>query len=272
MRKNYRLLLIIFILIFLLVGCNVNTSTNNEIYNKTYDVNISITEFEDLIVAVGEKCEKGTIGVTNYSNNGLTLAIQGTGSGFIYKGIAKLSNGDLKDINEVQDSDKVLEYIYYAVTNYHVIENSRLIKIYFGEGFSEEEAKIIAKDKNQDLAILKFSSKLYLNPLVLGNSDNVKKGQFAIAIGSPQGFDFFNSLTLGVISYPNRLIEDEYGKNLFIQTDVAINPGNSGGPLINIYGEVIGVNTMKLVDEEIDLMGFSIPINIVKEFIKNNVN
>jgi hypothetical protein len=64
--------------------------------------------------------------------------------------------------------------------------------------------------------------------------------------------------------------QDEYGRNLFIQTDVAINPGNSGGPLINLNGEVIGVNTMKLVDEEIDSMGFSIPINVVKEFIKNN--
>ena len=111
---------------------------------------------------------------------------------------------------------------------------------------------------------------MYLLPLVLGNSDNVKKGQFAIAIGSPQGYEYFNSMTLGIVSYPNRLIVDEYGKNLFIQVDVAINPGNSGGPLLNIYGEVIGVNTMKLVEEDVDLMGFSIPVNVVKQFIEKN--
>lgn len=269
--KNICKYFLLLFFAFTLVGCSSAASTNNEIYNKTYDVNISITEFEDLIVAVGEKCEKGTIGVTNYGNAGLTLGIQGTGSGFIYKGEAILENGQKKDVNHLNNNEKVIEYTYYAITNYHVIEDSNLIKIYLGDDFSEVTAKLIAKDKNQDLAILKFSSKLHLTPLTLGNSDNIRKGQFAIAMGSPQGYDYFNSLTLGVISYPNRLIKDEYGENLFIQTDVAINPGNSGGPLINIHGEVIGVNTMKLVDEEIDSMGFSIPINIVKEFIQNNV-
>ena len=78
-------------------------------------------------------------------------------------------------------------------------------------------------------------------------------------------------MNLGNISCPNRVIKDEYGENLFIQTDVAINPGNSGGPLLNINGDVVGVNTMKLVTSDIDLMSFSIPINIVKEFIKKNL-
>lgn len=269
MKKIYKFLLL-SILLFTLVGCNTDTSTTNEIYNKTYDVNISITEFQDLVVAVGEKCDKGTIGVTNYVNNGLTLVVQATGSGFVYRGEALLINGEVKDIKDVKDSDNVKEFNYYAITNYHVIEDSIVVKAYFGENFDEVKAKVIAKEKNKDLAIINFKTSLYLEPLELGNSDNVKKGQFAIAIGSPQGYEYFNSLTLGVISYTNRLIEDEYGRNLFIQTDVAINPGNSGGPLINLNGEVIGVNTMKLVDEEIDSMGFSIPINVVKEFIKNN--
>ena len=174
------------------------------------------------------------------------------------------------EVTDVTEKDKVIGYTYYAITNHHVIEDGMTIKVYIGPQDLYIKASVIAKDKNKDLAIIKFDSYLHLIPLELGNSDNLKKGQFAIALGSPQGYEYYNSMTLGIISYPNRLIADEYGENLYIQVDVAINPGNSGGPLLNIYGEVIGVNTMKLVDEEIDLMGFSIPINIVKEFIKKN--
>lgn len=268
--KKIQKIIILLIFVFTFVGCNTNKDTNNQIYNKTYDVTIDIVEFQDLIVAVGEKCDSGTIGVTNYISNGLSLVVNATGSGFIYEGTATLLDGSVKNINDVFESDKVKMYNYTAITNYHVIEDAMVIKAYFGEKYEEAKANVIAKDKNKDLAIITFSTSLYLVPLELGNSDNVKKGQFAIAIGSPQGYEFFNSLTLGTISYTNRLVDDEYGKNLFIQTDVAINPGNSGGPLLNIYGEVIGVNTMKLVDEEIDLMGFSIPVNVVKEFIKKN--
>lgn len=261
---------LLFLMIFTLVGCNQNSNTTNEIYNKTYDVSIDIIEFQDLIVAVGEKCDKGTIGVTNYKSNGLTFTVNATGSGFIYEGTATLFDGSVVNVKDIKVSDRVIKYSYFAITNYHVIEGAMVVKAYFGDSFDEVKADVVATNKNKDLAIIKFDTSLYLTPLELGNSDNVKKGQFAIAIGSPQGYDFFNSLTVGIISYANRSIEDEYGKNLFIQTDVAINPGNSGGPLLNIYGEVIGVNTMKLVDEEIDLMGFSIPINVVKEFINKN--
>lgn len=267
-KINRILMLIIFMVV--LVGCNANSSTTNEIYNKTYDVNISIAEFEDLIVAVGEKCDKGTIGVTNYGSSGVSYYLQSTGSGFIYKGEALLINGQKKNINDLEDSDQVVEYNYYAITNYHVIENASVVMAYFGEGFEEKKAKVLAVDKAKDIAVILFYSDLYLTPLELGNSDNLKKGQFTISIGSPGGYIHFNSLTFGVISSPNRLIEDEYGENLFIQVDVSLNPGNSGGPLINLNGEVIGVNTMKIIYQNYDSLGFSIPINVVKEFLKNN--
>lgn len=266
-------LLLLFICLLFLTGCTTSTKTNNEIYNKTYNVTIDINQFEDLIVSVGEKCNNGTIGVENYTSNGYTTQVNGTGSGFVFDGEAELYDGTTIKLDKVEDNMNVRIFTYYAITNYHVIEGAKALKIYFGENKSKASASVISKDKKKDLAIITFSTSLYLSPLELGNSDNLKQGQFAIAIGSPQGFDYFNSLTLGIVSYPNRLLEDEYGnKNIYIQTDVAINPGNSGGPLLNINGQVIGVNTMKLVDEEIDLMGFSIPINVVKEFIKNNMN
>lgn len=274
MKKTKILLLsLLFICLLFLTGCTTSNKTNNEIYNKTYNVTIDINQFEDLIVSVGEKCYSGTIGVENYISNGYTSQINGTGSGFIFDGSATLYDGTIMKLDKVDDNMKVKFYTYYAITNYHVIENAKTLKVYFGENKSKVSASVISQEKKKDLAIITFSTSLYLSPLELGNSDNLKQGQFAIAIGSPQGFDYFNSLTLGIVSYPNRLLEDEYGnKNIYIQTDVAINPGNSGGPLLNINGQVIGINTMKLVDEEIDLMGFSIPINIVKEFIKNNMN
>lgn len=268
--KKIRNYLLLILLSLVLTGCSLQGDTNNDIYYKTYDVSISITEFEDMIVAVGEKCSSGTIGIANYSANGFTLSTQATGSGFIFDGYAILKNGNTIEMDEVTNESNVKEYKYYAITNYHVIEDGVIIKAYFGSQYDEVKATVLATDKSQDLALISFNTTLHLTPLELGDSDDIKKGQFAIAIGSPQGFEFFNSMTCGNISYPSRLISDEYGENLFIQTDVAINPGNSGGPLLNIKGEVIGVNTMKFVDEDIDLMGFSIPINIVKEFIKKN--
>lgn len=266
--KKIKFLLFI-LLIIIITGCNTNTKTTNEIYNKTYNVTVDIAEFENLIVAVGEKCSSGTIGITNYQTNGFTLYVYGTGSGFIYDGVAVLKDESIVSLDEVANQE-VKEFRYKAITNYHVVENNVAIKAYFGPNYKEELCDVIAYDKNKDIALISFTSSLYLQPLELGDSDNVKKGQFAIAIGSPTGFEFFNSLTLGVVSYQSRLITDEYGSNLYIQTDVAINPGNSGGPLLNIHGEVIGVNTMKFVDEEIDSMGFSIPINVIKVFIQKN--
>ena len=262
--------LVLIILIVILSGCNVQTNTTNEIYNKAYDVDINIVEFQDAIVAVGEKCNKGIIGVTNYTTNGFSLIINATGSGFIYEGYAILKDGSTVSLEDSINRN-VKSYTYKAVTNYHVIEGGRKIAAYFGEQYDEAMADVLAYDKKQDIAIISFSTSLYLTPLVFGDSDNIKMGHFAIAIGSPTGYEFFNSLTFGIVSSPNRVIEDDYGRNLFIQTDVAINPGNSGGPLLNIKGEVIGVNTMKFVDDEIESMGFSIPINLVKEFIKRNV-
>ena len=270
MKKIVKLVLVLIVSITLL-GCK-GINAHNEIYNKTYDVNISITEFQDLMVAVGEKCDSGTIGVSTYGINGLETRPISMGSGFVYKGIVNLKDGSSKDILEVKDSDKVKSFTYYAITNYHVIEDGAAVKAYIGSSDIYVKSNVVAVDKTKDLAIIQFDTMVYLTPLQLGNSDDLKKGQFAIAIGSPQGFTYFNSMTLGIVSYPNRVIVDEYGRNLFIQVDVAINPGNSGGPLLNIYGEVIGVNTMKLVDDEIDLMGFAIPINVVKQFINKNTN
>ncbi len=269
MKKIYVILLLIFSIT--LIGCETNKNTTNEIYNKVYNVTLDINSFEETITAVSEKCYKGTIGVANYVTNGYELTLSSIGSGFIYEGFARLKDGTTCTLEESLDRKDVAIYCYRAITNHHVVEGSRIIKAYFGSEYEETVATVLAKDKKLDLAVITFETPLYLPPLELGNSDNVRQGQFAIAIGSPEDFEFFNTLTFGIISAVNRIVSEETGKAVYIQTDVAINPGNSGGPLLNLQGQVIGVNTMKLVDDDIESMGFSIPINIVKEFIKKRL-
>ena len=132
---------------------------------------------------------------------------------------------------------------------------------------------VVWADSDLDLAIVKINaSKLkYLN---LGDSDNVKLGQIAYAIGNPIGVEFQRTVTSGIISGIDRTIkiEDENGETYMedlLQTDATINPGNSGGPLINENGEVIGINTVKI--EEAEGIGFAVPINIIKPIIESFV-
>ncbi|HHU56602.1 MAG TPA: PDZ domain-containing protein [Acholeplasmataceae bacterium] len=144
--------------------------------------------------------------------------------------------------------------------------------MYFGEEDEEIKATLMEQDPQVDLAVIRFEYAKYIQPLEFADSDQLKKGSFAIALGNPSGY--YGSATFGIISYPKRYIEEDIDNDRiidweaeYIQHDVAINPGNSGGPLINLQGQIIGINTMKFVDEEIDNMGFSIPSNLVAQIV-----
>jgi len=155
------------------------------------------------------------------------------------------------------------KYIY-IVTNNHVVENARKIKVLFPNKIYLA-AKIIGRDKISDIAILgvpfRYGIQNYASRhlLKLGNSDRLRVGESVIAIGSPLGFR--GTVTAGIVSALNRDFPNHPGVG-FIQTDAAINPGNSGGPLINVKGEVIGVNTAIIAGSE--GIGFAVPINQVK--------
>lgn len=156
----------------------------------------------------------------------------------------------------------------YILTNYHVVKDVTKITVSLPtkEKFS---GKVIGVDKRHDLAVIKINSNKKLPTLVLGNSDKVRVGEWVIAIGNPFGYD--NSVTVGVVSAKGRLFEniDEEGTKRMpnlIQTDAAINPGNSGGPLVNIYGEVIGINVAIISPSGANAgIGFAIPINEAKK-------
>ena len=124
---------------------------------------------------------------------------------------------------------------------------------------TEYEAKIVGKDEQTDLAVIKIE-KTGLPKAEFADSDNIKVGEFAMAVGNPLGMQ--SSITCGVVSAVNREVTDSEGKQFtLIQTDAAINSGNSGGALVNSEGKVIGINTLKLSGTGIEGMGFAIPIN-----------
>jgi serine protease Do len=149
----------------------------------------------------------------------------------------------------------------YLLTNEHVVENGREIIVTTRDG-NQYQATIVGRDAKTDIALLKVNARQDVPVAPLGNSDDVKVGQWVLAIGDPFGFD--HTVTAGIVSAEGRFIPGNYDD--FIQTDASINPGNSGGPLINASGEVVGVNSAIFTRTGGSTgIGFAIPINLVKE-------
>lgn len=155
----------------------------------------------------------------------------------------------------------------YIVTNNHVVKDADKIIVRLSDR-RELEATLVGADSRSDLAVLKIDAK-NLPTVKLGNSDQLKVGEWVLAIGSPFGFDY--SASAGIVSAKRRALPNESNENYvpFIQTDVAINPGNSGGPLFNLDGEVIGINSM-IYSRSGGFMGlsFAIPANVAREVVK----
>jgi serine protease Do len=149
----------------------------------------------------------------------------------------------------------------YIVTNNHVVDGVDHIKVKLHGDSTEYRARLIGTDRETDLAVIKIDPKRSLTPVSIGNSDAVQVGDWAVAIGSPFGLEA--TVTAGIVSATGRDINAAQFQK-FIQTDAAINPGNSGGPLLNIRGEVIGVNTMIATQSGgYQGVGFALPVNMV---------
>ena len=147
----------------------------------------------------------------------------------------------------------------YILTNNHVVEDADEIKVKLANG-KEYDGKIIGRDPKTDLALVKIEGASDLQPLPMGNSDELKVGSWVVAVGSPFGLE--QTVTAGIVSAKGRVIGSGPYDN-FIQTDASINPGNSGGPLINTKGEVVGINTAILAEGK--GIGFAIPISMAKD-------
>lgn len=150
------------------------------------------------------------------------------------------------------------------LTNNHVVENADKIVVRLADD-REFEAKIIGRDPKTDIAVIKITTKNSLPVVTLGDSDRLEVGEWVMAIGNPFGLD--HTVTSGIVSAKGRIIGAGPYDN-FIQTDASINPGNSGGPLVNLRGEVVGINTAIFSKTGVNIgIGFAIPINLVKELL-----
>ena len=176
-----------------------------------------------------------------------TQEVEGIGSGFI--------------INEEG----------YILTNYHVIQGAQEISVTLSNDVTTT-AQVVNHDENQDVAMIKITDENVEIPATveLGDSDALQPGEEVIAIGTPLSTELSSTVTKGIISATSRSVAVESGVTMnLIQTDAAINAGNSGGPLVNTKGEVVGINSSKISGEAVEGIGFSIPINDIKDKIES---
>ncbi|MFJ7981834.1 S1C family serine protease [Lysinibacillus xylanilyticus] len=224
---------------------NKNNTTINQVATEvTTDVTKAVDKASDAVVGITNIQEVSSGGFWNPQSTSEQPA--GSGSGVIYK---------------VQ-GDKA-----FIVTNNHVIEGAKQLEVTMPDG-TKEVAQLVGHDVWTDLAVISISSKNVKTVATFGNSDVLKQGETVIAIGNPLGLEFYGSVTTGVVSGKDRSVPVDINgdgtsdwQQEVLQTDAAINPGNSGGALVNIAGELVGINSMKIAESSVEGLGFSIPIN-----------
>lgn len=179
------------------------------------------------------------------------------------------SNGDREMRQSSLGSGVVIDAQGYILTNNHVIENADEIKVSFednGTGRDGIDAKVVGRDPKTDIALIKIEPTDDLIAAPLGDSQGLQVGDWVIAIGNP--FNLGHTVTVGVVSAKGRALDPASAYDDFIQTDASINPGNSGGPLLNLRGEVVGINTaIASRTGQSAGIGFAVPINMAKEII-----
>ena len=169
---------------------------------------------------------------------------------------------------EATGSGFIVDKNGYIITNNHVVDKAEGIKVKFSGDKTEYKAKVIGTDWESDIAVIKIDVKRPLTALKIANSDGVQVGDWAVAIGSP--FGLAASVTAGIVSATGRDVSGAEAFQHFIQTDAAINPGNSGGPLLNIKGEVIGINTAIATQTGgYQGIGFALPVNVMARVYNN---
>lgn len=217
----------------------------SDIYAKidSGELSLAAQSIAEAVLGVASTEASAVIGISNYTDN---IVLQSIGSGVIYKHV-----GDM----------------YYVVTNHHVIEDGAVFRVRFANK-QEINATVIGYDETADLAVLTFVSNNQYKVATFGNSGTLKTGSVVLAVGHPNGYDYFGSVTMGIVSGTRRYfdVDNDNVKDMFVgyvQHDASINSGNSGGALFNLFGEVIGINVIKIASTEIEGMGFAIPSTLV---------
>ena len=227
---------------------------NNLTQTKTININPATFDTESEALSATEAYNKVAPAAVVVSTKSVTQGyfmhtqeVEGIGSGFI--------------INEEG----------YILTNYHVIQGAQEISVTLSNDVTTT-AQVVNYDENQDVAMIKITDESVELPATveLGDSDALQPGEEVIAIGTPLSTELSSTVTKGIISATSRSVAVESGVTMnLIQTDAAINAGNSGGPLVNTKGEVVGINSSKISGEAVEGIGFSIPINDIKDKIES---
>ena len=235
---------------------NISTSNSSSTQSNGYVTQTSLSNYSDTAVYAANKILPSIVGIKiEYTVNtqsffGRSSSSTATASG---SGIIISEDGYILTNNHVVSSSSSESNSYYQIT-----DAGKVTVTLFGDE-TEYEAKIVGQDEQTDLAVIKIE-KTGLTKADFADSDSVKVGEFAMAVGNPVNMD--STVTTGIVSAVNRKITDSDGKTYTcIQTDAAINSGNSGGALVNSEGKVIGINTLKLSGTGIEGIGFAIPIN-----------
>ncbi len=225
-------------------GDEVNKQVNLEVNSQITEI---VEDVSDTVVGVVNIKQQSIFGQSESQQGGV-------GSGVVYK----------------KNNDSA-----FIVTNYHVIQGADSVEVVFADE-EQVEAEIIGGDVYTDLAVLKVDGGHVEKVIEMGNSENLKVGEPVLAIGNPLGLQFAGTVTQGIISGKDRLIPQDFDQNgnvdwqaEVIQTDAPINPGNSGGALVNMDGQLIGINSMKYASPELEGLGFAIPIDIARPLIED---
>lgn len=255
--------LVMWLLLPSMIG-QLPSSSSNSNGEKATPIEQTATEVTTDITTAVEKVSDAVVGITNiqeitdFWNQRSQEQEAGSGSGVIYK----------------IEGDKA-----FIITNHHVVEKAKQLEVTLVDG-TKEKAELVGSDIWTDLAVISISSKNVKTVAEFGDSEVLKQGETVIAIGNPLGLDFYGSVTTGVVSGKDRAVPVDLNSDgsvdwetEVLQTDAAINPGNSGGALINIAGDLIGINSMKIAESTVEGLGFAIPINtvipIIQELEKN---
>lgn len=280
---------LVYLLVFVLIltGCTFSTDDENKslvetptlvtgenlatnVENKT---EVKIETMEDLLEVTIDFALTSTICVKNYQ----TIITKVVGGSFFRPTYEEKEEHGLYGTGSGVIYYKALtvegSYLYKVITNEHVVSVDSSVNVKAGEeeykiydeAYDEEiTAKLIGKDSEADIAVLEFVSKREYNAVTFAKKEDIKVGNYVIAVGTPIDIEFYNTCTYGIVS---RI------KETYIQHDAAINSGNSGGPLFNIYGKLIGINNSKLSGStstgvSIEGIYFAIPIDVVAETVK----
>lgn len=247
------LIVVAFLLggLFTLLLFKINPRGVTSSYNIIKD-DTQVYEKGSLARAV-KKVYDAVVAVENYENG----EVVGTGTGFIYK---------------------VDDKYGYILTNEHVLGKAKSIKVVLTSN-EEVTTKVLGKDGYLDLAVLQIDKKYVTTIASIGSSENMNLGDTVFTVGSPLGTNYRGSVTSGILSGKDRLVttsvsdSDNYDWVMkVIQIDAPLNPGNSGGPLLNVNGEVVGICSLKLIDDKIEGMGFAIPIEYAMSHVESLEN